>query len=257
MMLTYNGSPIEQRQDGLVNLTQMAKANDKRLDKWLENDGTREYLEALKKSISHENRGNEDIIQVKGFGADKATWGHPLVAIAFAQWISPEFHVWCNQHIKTLIQTGNTSLDDANKSLPETVMLAMSVLDSVYDKINTIRPELVGQIKLHTAENLCPALKGGFELAITTLVQATASEYRLLTPTEIGKILGKSGQAVNKLLIERNYQQINNDRKSRKDSKYAPTDKGCEFAEFTQTADGKGSTFQQLRWYESVIEQLR
>lgn len=52
------------------------------------------------------------VIEVKacGFPAVKTTWGHPLVAIAFGQWISPEFHVWCNLNIQTLITKGSVSL---------------------------------------------------------------------------------------------------------------------------------------------------
>jgi hypothetical protein len=29
-----------------------------------------------------------------------------LVAIAVARWLSPEFYVWCNIHIKRLVETG-------------------------------------------------------------------------------------------------------------------------------------------------------
>jgi hypothetical protein len=43
-------------------------------------------------------------------GGDAGTWGHPLVAIEVARWINPRFGVWCNQHIKRLIETGSTTL---------------------------------------------------------------------------------------------------------------------------------------------------
>jgi len=108
--LSYNGQNIEQRDlDGYVNATQMAKANDARFDHWMGNEQAKEYLKALQESILPESRENEKLIVVQGFGANKSTWVHPLVAIAFAQWISPKFHVWCNQHIRTLLETGQTS----------------------------------------------------------------------------------------------------------------------------------------------------
>jgi hypothetical protein len=37
--------------------------------------------------------------------------GHPEIALLLAQWISPEFHRWCNAHIFVLLKDGKTSLD--------------------------------------------------------------------------------------------------------------------------------------------------
>jgi KilA-N domain len=107
-ILTFRDHQISQRADGFVNATQMAQANDVRLNKYFENESTTKYLEALWESICPENGVNGELVVVSGFGADKATWMHPLAAIHFAQWISPAFHVWCNRHIKTLIETGET-----------------------------------------------------------------------------------------------------------------------------------------------------
>jgi hypothetical protein len=110
-ILTFRDHQISQRVDGFVNATQMAQANDVRLNKYFENESTTKYLEALWESICPENGVNGELVVVSGFGADKATWMHPLAAIHFAQWISPAFHVWCNRHIKTLIETGETNLN--------------------------------------------------------------------------------------------------------------------------------------------------
>jgi hypothetical protein len=116
--LSYQGNSITQRDiDGYVNATEMAKANQARLDHWLENKQAKEYLKALQESISPESRENDRLIVVEGFGAIKTTWVHPLLAIAFAQWISPAFHVWCNQHIKTLMETGQTSVNATQPTL--------------------------------------------------------------------------------------------------------------------------------------------
>lgn len=108
-ILTYNGQNITQRPDGYVNLTEMGKANNVRFADWSENDSAKEYLKALQES-NYAKNGNNSLITNQGFGANKATWAHPLVAIAFAQWISPQFHIWCNVHIKTLMESGSTSL---------------------------------------------------------------------------------------------------------------------------------------------------
>jgi len=118
-ILTYRGQNIEQRQaDGYVNLTQMAKANNTRLDKWQESPETQKYLKALQNTVSPDSGVSMIQINSIGFPAVKTTWGHPLAAIAFGQWISPEFHVWCNVHIKTLMETGSTAIAEQTK-LPQ------------------------------------------------------------------------------------------------------------------------------------------
>ncbi len=48
-------------------------------------------------------------VSANAIGGTGTTWAHPLVAIEVARWISPAFGVWCNKHIKTLIETGTTS----------------------------------------------------------------------------------------------------------------------------------------------------
>jgi hypothetical protein len=127
--LTYNGQIIEQRQtDNYVNLTQMAKANNVQLKHFNESEFAVKYLKALQESISRESR----LMEVKGFGADKTTWGHPLVAIAFGQWISPEFHVWCNLNIQTLITNGTVSLPQVVQPKLASEEKAVKVAEAVH-----------------------------------------------------------------------------------------------------------------------------
>ena len=109
--LNYNGQIIEQRiSDNYVNLTQMAKANDARLDNWQQSPETQKYLKALQESDSL--KSGVSVIEVKsvGFPATRTTCWHTLVALHFAQWINAEFHLWCNQNIQTLMTTGTVSL---------------------------------------------------------------------------------------------------------------------------------------------------
>lgn len=106
MELQYNGNKIEQREsDGYVNATQMAKANGKRLDNYMRLESTAKYIEALGNSL-----GSEVVLIKSVKGVYGGTFIHPLLAIHLGQWISPEFHVWCNTHIKTLMEKGTTSL---------------------------------------------------------------------------------------------------------------------------------------------------
>ena len=120
--LLYNGQEINQRADGYVNATQMAKANGKLVANYLQLSSTNAYIEALSHDIGIPI--SQLLIVKKGGLSEQGTWMHPLVAIAFAQWISPEFHVWCNMHIKTLMETGTTTIVEPEptpvKELPQT-----------------------------------------------------------------------------------------------------------------------------------------
>jgi hypothetical protein len=51
--------------------------------------------------------------------------------------------------------------------------------------------------------------------------------------------------------------QVKNDKKSSKDPAYVPTDRGEEFCQITTaTGENNTATYQQLRWYPSVINAL-
>lgn len=100
----YNGQNISQRGDGFINLTQMCKANGKRIDSWNRLKQTQEYIRVLGQSHG------SVVLQSKVGGLNPGTWGHPSLAINLARWISADFAVWCDAHIFNLMTTGQTSL---------------------------------------------------------------------------------------------------------------------------------------------------
>jgi hypothetical protein len=119
MILTYKDSEIQQRdQDGYVNLTQMAKANNVRVNNWLQLESSKAYIQALEADTGI-TASELLIINKGGIPSEQGTWAHPLVAIAFAQWISPAFHVWCNKHIKSLLETGTVSIVKSERTVTE------------------------------------------------------------------------------------------------------------------------------------------
>ena len=88
----------------------MAQANGKLLGDYLRLKSTKAYIEAV--SVDMQIPISEVVDVVKGGQvALQGTWGHKLIALHLAQWISPSFHVWCNAHIFNLMATGQTSLD--------------------------------------------------------------------------------------------------------------------------------------------------
>ncbi len=90
-----------------LNATQMAKGFDKQPVHWLRLNQTNVFLKELSKL---QNRGLEDLQIITRGGAEAGTWFHEDVAIEFAQWLSFDFRLWCNQRIKELMtKQGETS----------------------------------------------------------------------------------------------------------------------------------------------------
>lgn len=104
----YNGQLIQRRADGFVNLTQMAQANEKQINDFFRLKSTKEYLNALESETGIPVTGLYQVFQ--GGKSAQGTFGHPLVALRLAQWISPKFAVWCDAHIFNLMTSGATTL---------------------------------------------------------------------------------------------------------------------------------------------------
>lgn len=133
------------------------------------------------------------------------------------------------------------------------------LLEKVSLAIETFFPHIDIEIrtgmKIEAACNVDPSLKPILEPHKPKLLL----ESPLLSPTDIGKLLEakdgikRSGQAINKLLIEKNLQIATSDKKLA----YKPIGQGIEFSKIVaDTATGHGKTIQSLRWYESVIDLL-
>ena len=248
----YNGQVIEQRGDGFVNGTAMCQANGVLIGGWLRLKQTESYIEALASDMQISITELTDIKQ-GGDSRQQGTWIHPLLALNLGRWISDPFAIWCDRHIKTLIETGSTSLNVHNTDPMPTLSVACGALDLIFANV-PIKPELVAGLKLNATQTLLPSIATLLEPSRQLLINTTAQEHELLTPTEIGKRLGLSAIAVNKKLIDMGF-QTKNERVSRKEPSYLPTEKGKEFSTLT-LASGKGkdnSTFQQLRWYDSIV----
>lgn len=115
----YDGLPVRFNGEGWVNATDIAAREGKRLDKWLANQETQDYIEALMRHLNTPKKG--DLIQAQR-GRGGGTWLHPKLAVAFARWISPDFAVWCDLHIDALLRgelTEKQRFDQACKRLDD------------------------------------------------------------------------------------------------------------------------------------------
>lgn len=110
-LFNYNNSSIAFRtSDGkvMVNATQMARNFGKQPSDWTKTKQAGDLLKAMQINRS-ENIPNGKLIEVVRGGNAKyqGTWMHEDVALLFAQWLSPEFYLWCNDRVKEMLLKGN------------------------------------------------------------------------------------------------------------------------------------------------------
>lgn len=125
--------------------------------------------------------------------------------------------------------------------------------------LTNINESLVNGFLLNQLQKFHPEMKSVVEDAHTLLASTNAIPELLLNPTDVGKRLGLKAQEVNQLLIDHGYQIKNVDKSSKTQPDYLPTEKGKPFSNLT-LATGKNkdnSSFQHLKWQESIIEELR
>lgn len=93
----------------MINATQMAKPFCKRVQHFLGTEQTKEFMQVLSQS---RNLGFDKLVVITKGGRSAGTWLHEDLAIVFAQWLSPEFYLWCNDRIKELLRFGLTATEE-------------------------------------------------------------------------------------------------------------------------------------------------
>lgn len=106
---SWNSKAIRIRNDRYVSLTDMAQASDKLFGHWLDTKSAKSYLETLSSVIG---MSISELVQPKrgGIPEEQGTWGHPKVALRFAQWCSDDFAVQVDLWIDELLNTGRVEL---------------------------------------------------------------------------------------------------------------------------------------------------
>ena len=91
-IITLKGVDIIQRnEDGFINLTTLFKAGKKDYFDWKQNKKTEPFLKNL--SSTMRIHYDEIITTTNDINGKIQTWGHPMIAINIAQWISSKFYV--------------------------------------------------------------------------------------------------------------------------------------------------------------------
>lgn len=96
--LIFNGQVIHDRNE-MLSLTDMWRAAgsppDKRPAEWKRHEGA-PFVEAVAQTL---NMGMTHIWRAER-GAGGATFSHWQIALAYAKYLSPEFHMWCNTVVR-------------------------------------------------------------------------------------------------------------------------------------------------------------
>jgi KilA-N domain len=101
-ILEFKGRQIEfdlSKENIMINATEMAKIYGKRVGDFLDNEGTKAFIEVLKLTPNSVNLEAE-IINTRG---RSGTWMCRILAIKFAAWLDTEFEVWVYYTIDKLM----------------------------------------------------------------------------------------------------------------------------------------------------------
>ncbi len=93
--LTHQGRSFQFRQDGWFNMTTAAQSFGKRLQDFMDNADTRQYMGELS-LLSRETHANQRVFVQAITGRNGGTWAHPKLAVFFARWLDVRFAVWCD-----------------------------------------------------------------------------------------------------------------------------------------------------------------
>jgi phage antirepressor YoqD-like protein len=140
LIKSWNDRNIRIRSDRYVSLTDMAQASGKQFSGWNRLESTKSYLATLSRSMQI---SIDVLVQAKttGLNEDRGTWGHPKVAIRFAQWCSDEFAVQVDIWTDELMTTGKVEL--APQQQPTAPSLPQDYEEAVAALLGQIREKKV------------------------------------------------------------------------------------------------------------------
>lgn len=149
-IFNYNGNNITFRLgngDVMINATQMAKPFGKLPKDYLKTDSSKELAEKL---ASRKNVLLNEIIKVVNGGNNRGTWMHEDIALDFAQWLSVDFKLWCNDRLKELLKTGKTQISPQDPL--SLLKLAVSEMEKKDKQIAFLQPKAELMDKVLDAE---------------------------------------------------------------------------------------------------------
>ena len=168
----------------LVNITKIAKVFGKNVNDWTRLASTTRFLEGFnKKNPSRSNL----VTKIGGNSQTQGTWVHRKLAIKFAEWISVDFEIWCNDKLDELFQTGSVSLNSPKTQLQiiaEGLVEAGKVIEVQTEKIKLLQPKAEYTDKILTSISYFTVTQIAKELnmtanALNTKLQNLDIQYKV------------------------------------------------------------------------------
>jgi hypothetical protein len=137
----YQGLEVSFTDDGWFNATVAAERFGKRVQNWMRLKETQAYFSAVVQHSTHSHLS--ELIKTKE-GNQGGTWIHSDLVISFGRWISPDFAVWCDQQIKSILQRTHPHYDRQARRIQGKV-----VRRELTDAIKTFDDYAMNQNKEH------------------------------------------------------------------------------------------------------------
>jgi len=87
----------------MVNATEMAKAFDKKITHFLENDSTKKFIEVCLKSRNSDFLNIKSVDDLYSSKQKTGTYFHRILALKLASWLDPEFELWVYSKIEEVL----------------------------------------------------------------------------------------------------------------------------------------------------------
>jgi hypothetical protein len=133
--LVYNGEIIKDKGEK-ISLTDMWRAHGsdpaRQPSNWLASVEAKNFIEVL-------NPGNSGIMSKRGRGG--GTFAHWQIALAYAKYLSPEFHMWCNQVVRERME-GDRHRALAPPQALEQIERSLGIAKSTIHKVTNLEMAL-------------------------------------------------------------------------------------------------------------------
>lgn len=142
------------------------------------------------------------LVTVNQGGNNQGTWMHEDLALVFAQWLSPDFYLWCNDRIKELLQYGMTATQPTLEQMinnPDLVISLATQLKNERDEKQRLQAQAEQQqvtIELQESEIKKSAPKVNY-------YDETLQSVNTMTTTQVAKEVGMEAFTLNKILKEK------------------------------------------------------
>ncbi|MDV3515167.1 KilA-N domain-containing protein [Stenotrophomonas sp. C1657] len=240
--LMIAGTSVRRDGQGRYSLNDLHRASGgqdgNRPSKWLESQSAKDLVVAL------ESKAGKPALVTSHGGAAPGTYAAEQLVVAFAAWISADFHL---EVIDTFLSAKKDTVRQAAKSgIAGPVAQEYRALVAI-SKLSGLK----GNQAILAASQGTEKLTGINPLALIGQTHLVAAEQlRHYTPTELGKEFKESAQRFNRRLEAAGLQ--------RKDAhgNWVPTEKGRPHTVLMDTGKrhGDGTPIQQLRWLETVLD---